>query len=284
LGASEEPDPHYETFWQIYVYPLRSKGSIWFRRAIDGDLETIAIASYSTYAALARARQKIHSDHEQYRYVEELYGHLQRSAEIGVKLIHSFNSFFGDVTHRRSLLSTQPLEVFIDERLKAYRNLLHDSMLSMPKDERGRRLIPRPECLDSRRNWTSIMYSFSREDFVVASLQLKDDYRATCSRLEESWKIMCDLSSELTRQAEFHVALAKGFDSPGLLAVPSMSGVRFSLARVARQSSLPPPLFYGTKADLQPLVVQSTCQAGPGRRARSECRTEFRRAVRCPRR
>jgi hypothetical protein len=84
---------------------LRSEGSIWFRRAVDSDLETIAIASYSTYAALARARQKIHSDHEQYRYVEELYGHLQRSAEIGVKLIRSFNSFYEAVTHRRSSLS-----------------------------------------------------------------------------------------------------------------------------------------------------------------------------------
>jgi hypothetical protein len=71
------------------------------------------------------------------------------------------------------------------------------------------------------------MYSFSHEDFVVASLQLKDDYRATCSRLEEVWKIMCDLSSELTARADFQVALAKGFDCPGLLAVPPMSGAFF---------------------------------------------------------
>jgi hypothetical protein len=219
--------PHYETFWQTYVYPLRSKGSIWFRRAVDSDLETIAIASYSTYAALARARQKIHSDHEQYRYVEELYAHLQRSAEIGVKLIHSFNSFYAAVTRRRSSLSTQPLEAFIDDRLKAYRNLLHDPMLSMPKDERGRRLVPKPGCLASRKAWTSVMYSFSREDFVVASLQLKDDYRATCSHLEEAWKMMCGLSSELTQKAEFQGALAKGFDCPELLAVPPTSGAFF---------------------------------------------------------
>jgi hypothetical protein len=159
--------------------------------------------------------------------VEELYGHLQRCAEIGVKLVRSFNSFYGAVTSRRSSLSTRPLETLIDDRLKPYRNLLHDAMLSMPKDEHGRRLIPRPECLDSRRNWTSVMYSFSREEFVVASLQLKHDFCATCSHLEEAWKVMCNMSSKLTPRKDFQVALSKGFDSPALLAVPPVSGAFF---------------------------------------------------------
>ena len=56
--------PHYETFWQLYVLPLRAVDSIWFHDGIDPQIETIAIMNYSTFAALGRARQKIYSDNE----------------------------------------------------------------------------------------------------------------------------------------------------------------------------------------------------------------------------
>src|SRR5579864_6855861 len=71
--------PHYEQFWQMHVYPLRVPGSIWFRDGLDPEFEMLAIANYSTFAALCRARHKIHTQHEEYKYVEELYGHLQRA-------------------------------------------------------------------------------------------------------------------------------------------------------------------------------------------------------------
>ena len=137
--------PHYETFWQLYVHPLRATGLIWFRQGLDSDLENLAIASYSTYAVLARARHRIYSRHEGYRYLEELYSAVQRSAEIGVKLVNQFAGFYSRVTGHPCSTSAGSLEAFIARRLKRYRNLLHDEMLAMPKDERGRRLIPTPD-------------------------------------------------------------------------------------------------------------------------------------------
>jgi hypothetical protein len=45
---------------------------------------------YSTFKTLAGARHKIFDDHEEYRHIEELYMHLQRAAEVGVKLVKQF--------------------------------------------------------------------------------------------------------------------------------------------------------------------------------------------------
>src|SRR5579871_840067 len=160
--------PHYETFWQRYVYPLRSGHSIWFRNGIDPDLEDLAIASYSTYSTLARARQKIYSEHDEYRFLEELYAMVQRAAEIGVKLLNQFAEFYTGLRHCAPPVSASPTEQFIESRLKKYRNLLHDAILAMPKDDRRRRLIPKPEHIDQYRRWTVVMYEFKQADFVVA--------------------------------------------------------------------------------------------------------------------
>lgn len=219
--------PHYETFWQRYVYPLRAKGSIWFRRGVDPNLEDIAIASYSTYAALARARQKIHSQREGYQHLEELYATMQRSAEIGVKLVNRFDRFHSALAGRSCGASASPIEKFIEDRLKRYRNLLHDSMLAMPKDEGRRRLIPKPDRIDQYRRWTAVMYDFSPTDFVVAAQQMENDFRATCSHLEQAWRRMSDAYEDLIIHAAFKAALAKGSDVPPILATAPSSGAFF---------------------------------------------------------
>jgi hypothetical protein len=219
--------PHYETFWQRYVHPLRAKESIWFRQGVDSDLESIAITSYSTYEALARARHRIYSRHEGYRYLEELYAAVQRSAEIGVKLVNQFAGFYSGVSGCPCSISAAPLEEFIDRRLKRYRNLLHDAMLAMPKDERGRRLIPTPDHIDQYRLWTTVMYDFSPNDFVVAAEQMKGDFRATSSLLEEAWKAMSGAHEGLISHAEFKAAICKGWDMPTPMATAPASGAFF---------------------------------------------------------
>jgi len=219
--------PHYEMFWQRYVYPLRATGSIWFREDVDSDLESIAIASYSTYAALARARRRIYSSHERYQYLEELYAAVQRSAEIGVKLSNQFITFHRTMTRDPSPVSAGPLEEFQEHRLKRYRNLLHDAMLAMPKDEHGRRLIPKPEYIEKYRLWTTVMYDLSPAEFVVAGDQIKDDFRATCSLLQEAWKNMSDAYEDLLGHSEFKTALSKGRDVTDSMATAPASGSFF---------------------------------------------------------
>ena len=46
--------PHYEVFWQLHVYPLRSSGIVYLREELDRDLERMAIFHFSTYVSLAR--------------------------------------------------------------------------------------------------------------------------------------------------------------------------------------------------------------------------------------
>jgi hypothetical protein len=219
--------PHYETFWRLYVFPLRSSTSIWFRNGVDAQLEDIAIASYSTYASLARARQKICTRPEEFRFLEELYAAVQRSAEIGVKLLNQFAAFYTALRHRPSSASSAPLEQLIEGRLRLYRNLLHDAILAMPKDDHRRRLIPKPEYIDQYRRWTTVMYGFTRSHFVVAAEQLRNDFRATCSLLEEGWKRMSEASDDLKDLPEFEAALSKGSDGPALLYTPPTSGAFF---------------------------------------------------------
>lgn len=221
--------PHYETFWQLFVYPLRAEGSIWFRDRVDDRLEGIAIASYSTFAALARARHKIYVDHEQYRHVEELYAALQRSAEIGFKLTQHFTAFYSAIAGHCTFSSdsSEALRRFKGERLKRYRNLLHDAMMPIPKDARGRRLIPLPDSIDEYRSWTRTRYAFRPERFVVAADQLKRDFLSTCSHLEETWKAMSAAHQDLAASPAFGAALSKGHHVPGPIATARTSGAFF---------------------------------------------------------
>jgi hypothetical protein len=181
--------PHYEIFWQTYVVPLREQDSIWFREDIDPLLETVAIASYSTFLALGRAHQQVYANREGFRHIEEVYMAIQRAAEVGLKLIDAFSKLQEKYSRSHPLKSRTPLDDFIKVRLSKYRNLLHDAILPMPKDE-TRRKIPKPDEIDNYRLWTRVMYHYNDADFVVASDQAKDDFIATASRLEDAWKEM----------------------------------------------------------------------------------------------
>jgi len=165
--------PHYEVFWRDHVFPLRVPDQIWLRDALDPNFEAVAIANYSTFVSLGRARQKIFVDHENYKFVEEHYAALQRSCELGKKLIQKFDDLYESLARQRSRVSVARLDQFIEKRLDKYRNLLHDEMLSTPKDEEGRRLVPKFEKIDEYRNWTTVMYHVDRSDFVIASDQLE---------------------------------------------------------------------------------------------------------------
>ena len=195
--------PHYETFWRYHVFPLLVPNQICLRDGLDPQFESLAIANYSTFVSIGRARHKIFVAHENYKYVEEHYAALQRCCELGKKLIQRFDHLFESLTKRRSGVSPSKLEQFIEGRLNDYRNLLHDEMLSTPKDEEERRLIPKFEKIDEYRNWSRTMYHFKRADFVVASDQLKDDFKATCSRLEDGWEAMCKASETIMDLQEY---------------------------------------------------------------------------------
>jgi hypothetical protein len=225
--------PHYESFWAKYVFPLRSEGAIWFKQGIDPRFERMAIASYSAFTALARARFKIFEDHEDYRHVEELYIHLQRAGEVGVKMVKEFNDI--DISllgHVRSVNVSQ-LETLIESRLKQYRNLVHDVKRAMPKGERGR-MIPKPEKLLEYAQWSQTMFHFREEDFVSAESQVTGDFFATAAALEAAWKVMSGAYDTLSVKSEFQRALHQG-DSTLVAssAVPTAASGSFSIGRPA---------------------------------------------------
>ena len=121
---------------------------------------------------------------------------IQRAAEVGMKLIEAFVALEEHLLKRPSTLSTVQLGRFIKDRLSRYRNLLHEPILPMPKQDR-RRKIPKPDRIDDYQLWTRVMYEYNDDDFVFASVQAKGDFAATCSRLEGAWKEMCSRYSSL---------------------------------------------------------------------------------------
>jgi hypothetical protein len=96
--------PHYESFWRYHVFPLRVLNQLWFRDGLDLHFHAVAIANYSTFVSLGRARHKIFVNHESYKFVEEHYAALQRSCELGKKLIQRFDDLYDSLTGRRSIV------------------------------------------------------------------------------------------------------------------------------------------------------------------------------------
>ena len=246
LGDSEEQRnwpymgaliPHYESFWAKYVFPLRSEGAIWLKQGIDHRLESMAMASYSAFTVLARARYKIFEEHEDYRHVEELYMQLQRAGEVGVKLIKEFNDIEGGFLGKRHPVDVSPLESLIESRLKKYRNLLHDVKLAIPKGELGR-MIPKPDKLLEYAQWSQTMFHFREEDFVSAESQVKSDFFATASTLEAAWKAMSRAFDSLILKVEFQRVLHQG-DSAVLpsSAVPVTASGSFSIGKSQTENS-----------------------------------------------
>jgi hypothetical protein len=202
--------PHYETFWQMHVYPLRVPGSIWLRDGLDPQFESLAIANYSTFAALCRARRKIFIQHEHYKHVEELYSYLQRACEIAVKAVARFEDLFLSVMNAESGVNAHELTIFIATRLDQYRNRLHEPLMATPKDLNGHRLIPKWEFLQKYTNWTKVMYHYEEADFVRADIQLKSDFGAACSRIENIWKTMCEASGPMLSRKPYSERRALG--------------------------------------------------------------------------
>ena len=190
--------PHYEEFWQLYVVPLRAPDSIWFRRNIDPFEEAVAIASYSTFSALGRAHEQVFGNRDGFRHIEEVYMAIQRAAEVGIKLVEAFAALEEHRLKKQSTLSNVALDRFIKDRLSRYRNLLHETILPMPKQDK-RRKIPRPLLIDHYRLWTRVMYDYNDDDFVFASVQAREDFAATSSRLEQNWKSMCSRYTALRK-------------------------------------------------------------------------------------
>ena len=202
--------PSYETFWQIHVFPLRTPGQIGLRSGLDPELETLAILNYSTFFTLGRARHKIFVKPERYKYVEEQYASLQRACELGIKLVGAFNVLVESLPGHSSKVSSAELDDFINARLNDYRNLLHDELLATLKDEQGQRFIPKYDAIDKYRKWTAVMYGADGDDFAVAESQLKKDFLATCSRLEDLWTALCAASEEIINTSEFRRRQAQG--------------------------------------------------------------------------
>ncbi len=85
MWESLRPHFHrYETLWPTHIFPLRSPGSIYLRKGIDEDFETLAMRNHTTFVNVARAFQKIESRSEDYKFSEEIYANLQRAAEVVV--------------------------------------------------------------------------------------------------------------------------------------------------------------------------------------------------------
>lgn len=231
--------PHYERFWQLYVFPLRAGDSIWFQDGIDPQIETIAITNYSTFAALGRARHKIYSDNEHFQHVEELYMAIQRSVELGIKLVNEFGRLEIKLLQSKSCVNAGPLIQFKEGRLSGYRNLLHDATLAMPKENK-QRLIPKPDKIDAYRSWTRSMYYFDREDFVLASTQVKNDFMATCSLLEDACETMCKRHEPLTQVLPSFRSLRPSLSSSASLAGPPAASGDFYIGHSAANSAIPP--------------------------------------------
>lgn len=153
-----------------------------------------------------------------------MYTAIQRSAELGIKLVNAFASLERDLTHSASTVSASELEEFKEKRLSKYRNLLHDAILPMPKHQ-NRRKIPKPDRIDQYRLWTQVMYHYHDDDFVFASDQVKDDFRATCSRLEDAWRAMCERYEHLQEKSPiFVMATPLVVPDGSLLGPPAPSG------------------------------------------------------------
>jgi hypothetical protein len=54
---------------------------------MDEDFETLAMCNYTTFVNVARAFHKIESRSEDFKFSEEIYANLQRTAEVAIKTV-----------------------------------------------------------------------------------------------------------------------------------------------------------------------------------------------------
>jgi hypothetical protein len=218
--------PHYETFWQIHIVPLRSTGSIHPRRGIDEDFEFLAMQHYSLYVTLGKAYARILGKEAFFNleFPDDLYAQLQRVAELALKVVERFENIFHGCLKKKVKVDTRSITQLID-RVDGYRNLIHTQFLAVHADPSGRLLVPRPEKLDQYPKWTDVLYHARAEDFVDVHKQLISDFSALCSALENTWKSLCELSKQLVDNKVYREKQARGESVQVVnLTVPSASG------------------------------------------------------------
>jgi len=193
--------PHYEVFWQMHLYPLRSDGSIHPRRGIDEDFEFLAMFHYSTYVNLVRAFEKINKASESPFFLGEIYTSLYGANELAVKAIMRWSDIYLECQKKRAEIDTERFQR-LEERFRKYRNRIHEQIPAVIVDAYSTR-IPLPEKIDSYAKWTDVLYATRPEDFIEAGIQVNNDFRSLCSTLESSWKRMCDLSATLVENPDY---------------------------------------------------------------------------------
>lgn len=206
-----EPHVHrYEEVWLTLVAPLRGRGSIQFRKGIDGDFEEFAMCHYTTYVNLARALEKMESRQDDLKFADEIWSNLQHSAEVATKAIAAYKKIYlaCSMPRRDPKINISPLEKIIGV-LKRYRNSLHDPIIGTAKRD-GVRLFPKAERLDHYHRWTAVMYDRRDEDFVPVEELLWSHFRRLASALQGVWGEILLRCDEIKLTSEFRKRQAAG--------------------------------------------------------------------------
>lgn len=233
--------PHYETFWQMHIVPLRAMGSIHPRRGIDEDFEFLAMQHYSLYFTLGEAHKRIFGTEAlaNLSFPDDIYALLQRVAELALKVVERFERIFQECLQTKIKVDTLAITKIID-RIDGYRNLIHQEFLAVRADPSGRMFVPRAENLEKYRRWTDVLYHAQAEDFVDVHTQLINDFSALCSGLESIWKHLCDLSKQLVGDKAYYAKQAQGESVPIVsLAAPPVSGAYVLTSAVSNAVASP---------------------------------------------
>lgn len=229
----------YETIWRAFSAPLRCEGSIYFRDAIDPDLEMLAMCNYTAYLNVARALDKIKKKEKDFKFSEEIWANLQRAVEVGKKAADAFEKVYQSCTGRNHKLNRVQLNS-AEEALKKYRNRLHHP-IPATKKEAGTRLILKRDLLDQYDLWTKVMYHAKREDFVSVEGQLRSDLGMACQALQSVWVQMRNQAPNLLVLPKFQTKLSAGLWNPlqGASPVNSMGASGTTVSAFGPQS-IPP--------------------------------------------
>jgi hypothetical protein len=228
--------PHYEDFWRLHLYPLRSTGSIHLRRGLDEAFEFLAMYHYSAYVSLVRAHEKIQSQGKEVLFPDDVYWNLSRAAELALDVVKTFSGIYEDCMGHRPNVHTGPLDRIL-ERIRGYRNLIHKPIHGVGTDSEKRRQIPRPEKLTNYPKWSDTLYHARPEDFVGVEMQLNNDFCALCSSLESAWTDMCNLSESLTANGRYSERRSAG-ESVSFVVQSSASRSTVAVSSTATQVRL----------------------------------------------
>lgn len=213
--------PHYELFWRLHIYPLRAKDSIHIREGVDEALQLLAMRHYSTYVNLARANEKIETKVDELRFFDEAYANLERARELATKLVNNFRSIYERCVSKTPDVNDSALRA-MRERLRAYRNLIHEPLSAYVKPADGRIRIPKSEYIQKYELWTNVLYHNKPEEFEDVQDQLRNDFSALCSALEQAWKQMCQASKTLCTNTAY-IKLQQEGGEPQILSVEALA-------------------------------------------------------------